>query len=692
MNNSNSLVGGRIGSQNTIIKIPSSTALKNAISTAIAAGKLVLGVKANYESWNNGIRTYYLHSGDVKLRIYYTPQIKQVVLNQKLSSGQNTGQLKKWETSQFGQPFNAGTTLPLYVGMKTVLLSDQSIISNEKYNNWNSVQNNIINHGVFSITQNTNNIDANFKPTTNGIVIKNSILENSSQAGGTIELKDPWLIDYTDPLYGSNKRNQGISAPFKSRTSPLAPDYTTSYSGDVYKGTFLNQNPTFDANLPIYSVRAQATQTIGGVLSYFQNWSSSGATLQNASALETPMIFTSSGATVTANYKGVHLSNDATAFSNNSQRKFVQTPDGYLHMVYESAGRVWYETKAPSGSWQLMNNSQPLDNGAGKRPSIDWHYNCIDPNNTAYYAVVVAYQQQSGSTYTIEYAIFTYTNGSYVRHGQDFTGPLYTEPSGGDQYSSTNANPNIAWGKGDAGPFVLSFERKNTIGSMQPGIYWVYGYMYEGGISPTPAFPTSPIKISGTSGSSINAAVSLDKLSAENSIFDIVYQTSNSSITDLTQMCYYSGGSWNTSQSSYSTISSMSGYLNYQPSLVQMPDNNIRVCWIRDMYGMGSNTPYYVNVVYWDSQSPSVFNYSGNMVNSVSLNIRDGNTNTYYAYAQNTNNSAWQNFARNGSNTITLNTTGRQIQLCNGSSSASMYASAYYPVSAPYYRRRRNLR
>jgi hypothetical protein len=72
------------------------------------------------------------------------------------------------------------------------------------------------------------------------------------------------------------------------------------------------------------------------------------------------------------------------------------------------------------------------------------------------------------------------------------------------------------------------------------------------------------------------------------------------------------------------------------------------------------------------------------MVNSVSLNL-DSTTNTYYAYAQNTNNSTWQNFARKGSNTITLSTTGRYIQLSNGSSSADMYASAYYPVSLPYY-------
>ncbi len=95
---------------------------------------------------------------------------------------------------------------------------------------------------------------------------------------------------------------------------------------------------------------------------------------------------------------------------------------------------------------------------------------------------------------------------------------------------------------------------------------------------------------------------------------------------------------------------------------------------------------YYVNVVYRDSFTyPPVFTYSGNMVNSVSINLRDDNINSYYAFAQNTNNSNWQNFAKSGSSTITLNTTGRYIQLSNGSSSVNMYASAYYPASSPYY-------
>lgn len=211
--------------------------------------------------------------------------------------------------------------------------------------------------------------------------------------------------------------------------------------------------------------------------------------------------------------------------------------------------------------------------------------------------------------------------------------------------------------------------------------------MYESGIEPVPAFPISPVKLIGTSSSSINVTIAMNKQSLDFSHFDIVYQTSAVApinIVDVQIFCHYNGTTWSTDQYA-STISNGSGYLNYKPSMVQMPDNNIRACWIRDYYGGGPATPYYVNVVYWNSASPSVFTYSGNMVNSVSINVLNDNSNTYYAYAQNTNNSNWQNFARLGSNTITLSTTGRHIQLSNGSSSANLCASAYYPVSLPYY-------
>ncbi len=180
----------------------------------------------------------------------------------------------------------------------------------------------------------------------------------------------------------------------------------------------------------------------------------------------------------------------------------------------------------------------------------------------------------------------------------------------------------------------------------------------------------------------------MNKQSVDYSAFDVVYQTGTgggNNIVDVILYCYYNGSNWIPSQAYSSVISSGSGYVNYKPSMVQMPDENIRVCWIRDFYGGGSGTPYYVNAVYWNSASPSVFTYLGNMVNSVSLNIKDNTSNTYFAFAQNYNNSTWQNLASNGSSTVSLNTTGQHIQLSNGPSSSTMVASSFYPSALPYF-------
>ncbi len=167
------------------------------------------------------------------------------------------------------------------------------VYSSQKYNNWNNDLSNVENHKSFSISNETAELRSNFNSTQFGIVIKNN-LEQTSVTGGNIDFKDPWLIDYADSVYGNNLRNRGMNAPFKSRTAPFYPDATTSYSGDVYKGVFLNQNPQFQQGIPSYSVKASQTQNInlgspqGTRTFYFQNWSGTEVQFENASAIQIP--------------------------------------------------------------------------------------------------------------------------------------------------------------------------------------------------------------------------------------------------------------------------------------------------------------------------------------------------------------------------------------------------------------------
>ncbi len=230
------------------------------------------------------------------------------------------------------------------VGTREILKGYQQLITNpnEKYRVWerNSIEqlDSVENHRGFTIKIDDNNLTSRFHPTYHNITIKNS-LELTSQSGGEIQFKDPWLIDYPDTQYNYTLRNRGMDAPFKQRPSPFYPDDTTSYDGDVYKGVFLNQSGPPLWTPPYYSVGAISPQPVQIQHSinppvtlnhnfYFQNWSANppgSAEFQDANALQTPVVFKQEGATVQANMKGTQLSNEENAFANNGQRKFVRT-------------------------------------------------------------------------------------------------------------------------------------------------------------------------------------------------------------------------------------------------------------------------------------------------------------------------------------------------------------------------------
>jgi hypothetical protein len=384
-------------------------------------------------------------------------------------------------------------------------------------------------------------------------------------------------------------------------------------------------------------------------------------------------------------YKAPHKSDNSSAFSNNSQRKLVRTHDGWLHQVYESIGRVWLEHSTNNGStWTLGNNGQPLDNGAGKCPSIDWFA------YGGYNALVVAFQQRNGNTYTIQISPFSCQNGKYINMSAVYgkSNLLYTETV--DPYT-TNANPNITRGYGYSdNSFVLTFERKS---GSTAGINWFCGKIYDYGFYPNDYF-AGPVWISGTNSNSINASVHLNKTNSYPGNFDVVFQQyvsgASGSIKDVYLYFYKNGqDQWVTIQpGSPFVISSSTGVSNYKPSMVQMPDCNVRVCWIRSLNGQPQNSPFSVNVVYWNSATPSQYSIYGWSTQSVSLNVRDDNARTFYALSQYSSSNQWENYISNGSSYVKLSTSGKDVQLSNGplsGTSSLMYTSSFYPFTLPYY-------
>ncbi len=172
--------------------------------------------------------------------------------------------------------------------------------NNDKFNHWNSDQSLVQNHKDFYFTNSTDsNLTANYKVSNGGITIQNNI---DGFTGDSIEFKDPWLVDTTDSRFYESPygyHNLGMSAPFIAEPSPFSPSLSSKY-----KGVFLNQK----VNSGIYySVRAPLTLTVNGSTAFFMGWSYSGASLQQvgpnpAGYDQKAVVFTSDGATVTANY------------------------------------------------------------------------------------------------------------------------------------------------------------------------------------------------------------------------------------------------------------------------------------------------------------------------------------------------------------------------------------------------------
>lgn len=603
----------------------------------------------------------------------------------------SVGTVGRWNGESFN-PVTLGQSFVVTPGIPETFFADQAPHSSQKYNSWQlGVQivpdYDVINpHKFFMLGH---SFTSHFEPVYEAGI--RSLLVETNATAAVAQFKDPWLIDIHDNNYDED-RNQGMSAPPWSVPYDAGHPYNLG-TGTSYEGVFVNQSGAPNWAWPYYSVVAPPTYSSGGITWAFNGWTATNGTyFQNASSTSTPVVFGGANSIITANYKGIHISNDASAFSNNSQRKLVATTTNgeiggqrWLHQVYTSMNHVWLEESTDDGwTWFLGNNGRPLDNGEGKNPSIDWHYDGV------YSMIVVAFQQLLASGhYSIQYAVFKYQNGSYINQTPSgFTSSTLCEVT--DDNYSNNANPNIAWGMRPANRFLLTFEKHN--GSNQ-GINWIFGRMeYCGVYQPLPDFPlpyySGPNHLGGTTSSSKNATVSLNEQADYTQEFDIVYEE-NKSIKDAILECNVVNLAWSPYYAGTATLSSSTGRWNYKPSMIQMPDNNIRVCWIRDQMGDPRNAPYSVNTVYWNSMYPSSYTMMGFNAQSISLNVRNDNARTFYVFSDyNTGNNSLLNHASNGSSLFTLSTSGADIQLSNGpymGDASVMISSAFNTSSSPYY-------
>ncbi|MFZ2324123.1 MAG: hypothetical protein WAV89_10540, partial [Ignavibacteriaceae bacterium] len=83
--------------------------------------------------------------------------------------------------------------------------------------------------------------------------------------------------------------------------------------------------------------------TPGSITYTFSGWT------DDLNAPTTRTISPTENKTYSALYKVTNKSNSTTAYSNPSQQKFIQTPDGVKHICYESMNRVWLEHSTDNG-------------------------------------------------------------------------------------------------------------------------------------------------------------------------------------------------------------------------------------------------------------------------------------------------------------------------------------------------------
>ena len=543
--------------------------------------------------------------------------------------------------------------------------SNQDFIpgTNQKFNRWiaNYNDNNpyVLNPVTISINYGqNNNLVAHFECSYNATI--KAQLTESGNIGDSIYFKDPWLIDIVYPPWANHAGNQGMNAPFK----PVAYLQNNLGTGTLHKGIFLNQSPNSNyPNKPYYSIRAPLSQTINGYTGLFYNWDTNGATLQqidgNPSGYDQKaVIFNSDGATVTANYKGVHISGNTGAFANNSQRKVTRTTDGIMHLVYESMGHVWYETSSDNGAtWTLANGGMPLDTYGAKLPAID-SYGIY---------VGIVWQEKSGGAAEIQvacgvgYAIFSgYPKNVFVDNDQSYDNDL---------------NPVIAYSYD--GRAVVAWENKDSF-VYTAGIVAKFGFLNQFTDLGSPTWNGEDTQvIPSTTASSMHPTIASCK--NPNDQVNMHYQIAWEQYPVINYSLVTVNGTNIMNFSSVQNISSGSYTYNYNPSIIAAPDSTARVVW-KGQYYPGSSS-----VVVFREPDYYRFWYFGNNTRTPQITLADNNNGYYIIWNEVSDNSTKFSDAYSLSTIYNLNTTGQAVQLCNGTDRNSMYAATFTNTALPYF-------
>jgi len=352
-------------------------------------------------------------------------------------------------------------------------------------------------------------------------------------------------IDFLDPWYKEQDGTQPEA--WKTFTGSFTPP---GAYGEQSGGVFKNQ-----VSVP-YHIRASSSQIKNGIKYLFTGWTSSNATLTAGESItgydHKIVVFTSDNAEVKANYKAQLATGTSTGYSSSSQRKVLRTPDGVIHVVYESAGKIWYEEGIEDGyggfTWVLANNNNPISSSDAKSPSLS------NDGNT----LIIAYQEKSGSN---DYKII-------VEFFESQSSVAKREITSAISSFSDNASPVVAYSPDDR--MVVIWKQS----SGTAGLHYSCATVNSSYQLTTPS--ASGI-LSGTDANSSTPTIEANR-TVYNAywFFQLAYTHSN---TIQYRNIKYKDNNWTIANAA--NISSGSGYTeNYNPSIITWGNIDARVAWI----------------------------------------------------------------------------------------------------------------
>ncbi|OGU31958.1 MAG: hypothetical protein A2057_06185 [Ignavibacteria bacterium GWA2_35_9] len=449
----------------------------------------------------------------------------------------------------------------------------------------------------------------------------------------------------------SNDNGAEIQGVLRNRCSISRNDQTE------FDGTIAMSDVTQIVEQNSGTVPADPTKTVGSRNYNFAGWANGG----NGSY--TPQ--DNSTYPYNALYKTTHYSNQSSSFMNNNQSKIVRTSNGYLHLVYESMGYIFYERSTNGGtSWQLMNDGKSLSHNEGKHPAIT-------VNGTEVYIV---FQEKDGTSSKVMLYACSYSYCSLL------------EVESSESYATKNLTPVIALG--DYGDVMIVWKRTTISGSKDEGLYYKYGHLsngsftlYTGGEGNLAAM-IDPM-YGEVNGLSLNPTIDVTKsvtYPAQN-VFHIAWQQPSGNYSHINYSKIDVGtGHTLSSTTDVEDVSSGSGYqYNYAPSISLSTSNVVNVAWAAMLY-----YPTGSRKVMTRTRTTSWSSYFGQYGNSVySPSIACYGSSSIVAWSE-TNGSGYSDKFLKWGSVHTAPTTGRDLQIYNTSALQDMRIVSFSNTALPY--------